>query len=240
MGLGMNIGYGAKLSINNNTEYFNGQFNGSWNGVFIALMGDPTLTMNTVKPPTNLIVSTKNGNVTLQWNKSPEAESYNIYRIDTANYDITLTRTKCGTSSNTTDTFFTDDCNWSSGKYIYAVTSVKLETTGSGTYVNQSMMTIGSVNHVNQTNAIELNKVTISPNPIANEFSISGLSQGDAIDIELLNNLGQKISEYKNIHPNEVGSLKLTINQLYNGIGFIKINNGNKTSTIPVVFLSSK
>ena len=240
MGLGMNIGYGAKITINNYTEYFNGQFNGSWNGVFIALMGDPSLTMNTVKPPTNLTVSSKNGTVQLNWNKSSEAESYNIYRIDTSSYEITLARTKCGTSSNTTDTFFTDDCNWSSGNYIYGVTSVKIETTGSGTYLNQSMLNMGTINHVNQTNAIELNKVTISPNPIANEFSISGLKQGDVIDIELLNNLGQEIAKYKNIKANEIGSLNLSINQLYNGLGFIKVNNGNKSSTIPVVFMNGK
>ena len=123
---------------------------------------------------------------------------------------------------------------------MYGVASVKLETTGSGTYINQSMMNIGSVSHVNQNSAIELDKVTISPNPIANEFSISGLKQGDVIDIELLNNLGQEIAEYKNIHANEIGSLKLTINQLYNGIGFIKVHNSYKTSTIPVVFVNSK
>ena len=203
-------------------------------------MGDPSLTMNTVKPPTNLTVSSKNGTIQLNWNKSSEAESYNIYRIDTSNYEITLARTKCGTSSNTIDTFFTDDCNWSSGNYIYGVTSVKLETTGSGTYINQSMLNMGSINHVNQNNAIELNKVTISPNPIANEFSISGLKQGDVIDIELLNNLGQEIAKYKNIKANEIGSLNLSINQLYNGLGFIKVNNGNKSSTIPVVFMNGK
>jgi len=240
MALGMNIGYGAKISINNNTEYFNGQFNGSWNGVFIALMGDPSLTMNTIKPPVNLTISSKNGMVQLKWNKSPEAESYNIYRIDTSNYEITLARTKCGTSSNTTDTFFTDDCNWSSGNYIYGVTAVKIETTGSGTYINQSMLNMGTISHVNQTNAIELNKISISPNPIASEFSILGLKQGDVIDIELLNNLGQQIVKYNNMQTSENGSLKLPINQLYNGIGFIKLSNGYKTTTIPVVFMNSK
>lgn len=240
MGLGMNIGYGAKISINNNTEYFNGQFNGSWNGVFIALMGDPSLTMNTIKPPTNLVITSNNGNVKLSWNKSSEAESYNIYRIDTANYDITLARTKCGTSSNTTDTFFTDDCNWSSGKYVYAVTSVKLETTGSGTYINQSMMTMGSVNHVNKNNELDLSKVMLSPNPIINEFSISGLKSGEVINIEILNSLGQQIVAYNNLRSNENGTIQLSINKLYNGIGFVKINSGYKTNTIPVVFTNSK
>ena len=102
------------------------------------------------------------------------------------------------------------------------------------------MLNMGTINHVNQTNTIELNKVTISPNPIANEFSISGLKQGDVIDIELLNNLGQEIAKYKNIKANEIGSLRQSINQLYNGIGFIKVNNGNKSSTIPVVFMNGK
>jgi hypothetical protein len=115
-----------------------------------------------------------------------------------------------------------------------------LETTGSGTYINQSMMTMGSVNHVNRNSVIELNKITISPNPIANEFSISGLMQGDVIDIELLNNLGQQIIKYKNMQISENGTLKLPINQLYNGIGFIKLGNGYKSTAIPVVFMSNK
>lgn len=236
MGLGMHIGYGVKTTINNNNEYFNGQFNGSWNGVFIALMGDPTLTMNTIKPPTNLVAKSENGNVKLTWNKSPEAESYNIYRIDTANFEITLAREKCGTSSNTTDTFFVDDCNWTSGNYIYGVSSVKLEYTGSGSYFNRSLMTMSTVNHINSNTQLDLEAISVYPNPILNQFRISGLQKNIDIELEVLNSVGQVICKSTKYNTFNTGSVSINYSKTYHGIGFVLIKHNGKSNSIPVVF----
>ena len=83
MGLGQNIGYGARITQNNINDYFNGSFNYSWNGVFIALMGDPTLNMLYVQPPSNLSAVESNGGTLLKWNKSGEkVDGYVVYRID--------------------------------------------------------------------------------------------------------------------------------------------------------------
>jgi len=236
MALGLNSGYGAKLTINNDAEYFNGAFNGSWNGVFIELLGDPTLTMNHVKPPTNLTAQSLNGNVFLKWNKSPDAESYNIYRIDTSKNTITLARASCGVNSNTTDTFFTDDCNWSTGKYTYAVTAAKLETTGSGTYINQSMLVNAEVQHINGLNNHEKSHISITPNPIENQFSIHGLQSNQNTNIEILNLSGQSIFVFEGQKSDGQGKLMIDKNFKFNGLAIIKLQQNSQTISLPVVF----
>lgn len=53
MGLGETAGYGIRLSQNNNGQYKN-QYNADMRGIHIALMGDPTLRMHPVAPPSGL------------------------------------------------------------------------------------------------------------------------------------------------------------------------------------------
>lgn len=236
MAMGMHSGYGARLTINNDVDYFNGAFNGSWNGVFIELLGDPTLTMNHVKPPTNLTAQTSNGNVLLKWNKSMDAESYNIYRIDTAKNTITLARTSCGTSSNTTDTFFTDDCNWSSGKYTYAVAAVKLETTGAGTYLNQSMLVKTEVQHINGMELMNKNAISISPNPIDNHFVIRGLNSNSTVNIEVVNTNGQTIFVFEGQKSDSNGAITIDKKFNFNGLAIVKLQQNGQTLSFPMVF----
>lgn len=235
MGLGMNIGYGARLTVNNETEYFNGQFNGSWRGVFIELLGDPTLTMNHVKPVKNLTATSSKGNVLLNWNKSADADSYNVYRIDTAKNEIRLARELCGTGSNTVDTFFVDDCNWTSGNYIYAVSAVKLETTGSGTYVNQSMLVRTTVQHVNAISQVDKTQLSLFPNPISNEFQISGFSPNSSAIVEVANNAGQLIQTYLHQKADNQGVLKMKYIENYHGVAFVTVTQNGVKSTIPVI-----
>ena len=236
MAMGMHSGYGARLTINNDVDYFNGAFNGSWNGVFIELLGDPTLTMNHVKPPTNLTAQTSNGNVLLKWNKSMDAESYNIYRIDTAKNTITLARTSCGTSSNTPDTFFTDDCNWSSGKYTYAVAAVKLETTGAGTYLNQSMLVKAEVQHINGMELMNKNDISISPNPIDNHFVIRGLKSNSSVNVEVVNTNGQTIFVFEGQKSDSNGAITIDKKFNFNGLAIIKLQQNGQTLSFPMVF----
>ncbi len=240
MGLGMNIGYGARLTVNNDAEYFNGQFNGSWRGVFIELLGDPTLTMNHVKPVKNLTAVSSKGNIMLNWNKSADADSYNVYRIDTVKNEIRLARELCGTGSNTLDTFFVDDCNWTSGKYIYAVTAVKLETTGSGTYINQSMLVRTAVQHVNSSHKLSKTEFSVSPNPISDEFQLSGFTPNTLASVEITNNLGQLIHSYKNQIIDNQGVLKLKYISNYNGVAFVSVIQNDVKSTNPVIIENKK
>ncbi len=58
MGLGMNIGYAARLTQNNPKDgTYNTAVNSAARQIHIALMGDPTLRMHVVAPPSNLNVT---------------------------------------------------------------------------------------------------------------------------------------------------------------------------------------
>jgi fibronectin type 3 domain-containing protein len=128
MGVGETIGYCAKLSQNNNTGGVYSQQNHGTRGVHVALMGDPTLRMHPVIPPSNLTV---NGGV-LSWNASTDTSlvGYHVYRASSANGPFTR-----ATTTLVSGTTFTDSV---SGTYTYMVRAIKLERSGSGSYFNAS------------------------------------------------------------------------------------------------------
>ena len=165
MGLGKHIGYGARITQNNSNEYFNGNFNASYRGVHIALIGDPTLTMIPVKPVKNVKATSQNGKVTLTWSPSPDATQYEIYRIDTVNRTYIPVNTSGDCQTLIADTFFVDECNWSSGDYIYGVLAATGTTTPSGMYVNRSLFTTAVVNHINDVVKKASNEMIFYPNP---------------------------------------------------------------------------
>jgi PKD repeat protein len=134
MALGKNIGYTAKLSQNNNGLYPTGS---SARGIHVSLLGDPTLRLNTVFPPSNL---SGNGS-TLSWSGSADGSvlGYHVYRSSSATGPFSRI-----TSSLVTGTSYTD--NVSPGTYTYMVRAVKLETSGGGTYFNPSEGAIATIN----------------------------------------------------------------------------------------------
>src|SRR5690606_7055886 len=80
MGLGETIGYATKLTQNNGNGHYE-PANPHAGRVHIALMGDPTLRMAMVGPPTN-VMGTVNGNsVSLTWTASMDnVLGYHVYR----------------------------------------------------------------------------------------------------------------------------------------------------------------
>jgi hypothetical protein len=165
MGLGKHIGYGARLTQNNSNDYFNGNFNASFRGVHIALLGDPTLEMIPVKPVKNVKAISQDGKVILTWNASPDATSYEIYKIDTVNRNYIPVNTSGDCQTLLNDTFFVDECNWSSGDYIYGVAAVTSTTTPSGVYVNRSLLSLTEVKHTNSITNEASNQAVFYPNP---------------------------------------------------------------------------
>ena len=132
MALGETIGYGIRLSQNNSVLYQN-QVNRYTRGVHIALMGDPTLRMHPVAPPSALSAANASEGVRLSWMLSPDsALGYHIYRATTPSGPFTrLTDSILDGSS-----FIDSSAN--AGTYTYMVRAVKLEDTPSGTYYNAS------------------------------------------------------------------------------------------------------
>jgi hypothetical protein len=132
MGLGEPIGYSARLSQNNAGMYQN-QVNQFLRGIHIALMGDPTLRLHQVAPPSGVSASTAASGVNLNWSASPDTVvGYHVYRASDPAGPFTRL-----TSSPVTSTSFSDS-GASAGTATYMVRAIKLESTPSGSYFNAS------------------------------------------------------------------------------------------------------
>jgi|GEM_PF-997690 len=138
MALGETIGDSVRLSqnIDANLSYTptykwsGGGSNNSTPGIQMALMGDPTLRLHTVKPPSNVVVSGS----TVSWTPSTDAGviGYHVYRADSV-----LSPFVKITSSMVNGTSFTDPSGFG-GSTRYMVRAVKLQSSGSGSYYNAS------------------------------------------------------------------------------------------------------
>jgi hypothetical protein len=165
MGLGEPIGYSARLTQNNSGLYRN-QSNPFQRGVHIALMGDPTLRMHPVAPPSNAGATPIAGGHRVTWTASAESDlDYHVYRATNAAgpYSRLTSALVSGTSFN--------DTTSGSGTYTYMVRAVKLENTPSGTYYNasQGVLTVGT----NQAGA-DLTAPVIAISAPANNAVLSG------------------------------------------------------------------
>jgi hypothetical protein len=133
MALGEPIGYAARLTMNNTSQYQN-QSNALPRAVFINLLGDPTLRMEAVAPPSASSASASNGMPTLTW--SPSLDSvvgYYVYRSQNPNGPF-LRITASPVSSNS----YTDPGAPSGSVVYYMVRAVALVTNPSGSYFNAS------------------------------------------------------------------------------------------------------
>lgn len=137
MGMGDHIGYSTRITANNTGSSALYQFqNTGWepNGyttIAIGLMGDPSLRMNYITPPSNFVVaSAGGGNLTFSWNSSPESglAGYHIYDL-TSGVPVRLTSNPVTASPVTLISAGTE----------FMVKAVKLHTSPSGTYFNTSL-----------------------------------------------------------------------------------------------------
>jgi len=142
MGLGETLGYGAKISQNNNFGgLYLAQNFGSY-GIHVALMGDPTLRLHPVIPPAN-VSAVAGAGVVLNWSVSPDAniQGYTVYRASSVNGPFTRI-----SGSSLLNVLGMTDVAGVAGN-VYMVRAVKLEQSGSGTYYNPSegvIVTAGS------------------------------------------------------------------------------------------------
>ena len=163
MGLGETIGYGARLTQNNgNTGLYRNQINSAAGQVHIALMGDPTLRLHMVAPPTDLSATTNGPSVTLSWTASTDSVlGYYVYKISAKDGSV-LKLTKAPISTTT----FTDTRR--AGAANYMVRAVSLQTSSSGSYHNPSTAaflvpaasSIGSVTSTNGPSSGSSNSTT--------------------------------------------------------------------------------
>jgi hypothetical protein len=131
MGLGETIGYGARKTQNNSGVY-SPNYTGT-RGVHVTLLGDPTLRLHPVLPPSNLQSVAAGSTTTLTWAPSTDSaiQGYHVYRSTSVNGPFTRVSGNLLTTPTFVDTA-------SPGGAIYMVRAVKLESSGSGTYYNAS------------------------------------------------------------------------------------------------------
>jgi len=132
MAMGEPIGYSTRLTQNNSTDgLYRNQQNNCARSVHIALMGDPTLRMHTVSPPSD-VACTMERYTSLTWQPSTDdVVGYYVYRAkQSAGPYLRIT------SLPISETALRD----SSGSVgdSYMVRAVKLESSASGTYYNAS------------------------------------------------------------------------------------------------------
>jgi hypothetical protein len=129
MAAGETLGFSARVTQNNVSTYSPNSFP---RFVHIGLLGDPSLRMHVVAPPSNLTARTNGlGGTDLAWSPSADAiAGYYVYRsASTAGPFTRLTSSLLG-STNYTDPIISSN--------VYMVRAVKLESSPSGTYSNGS------------------------------------------------------------------------------------------------------
>jgi hypothetical protein len=193
MAMGEDIGYCTNFSQNNeNTLFYNFNFNGSSNCVHMALMGDPTLRMHVVKPASALNATPISGNqkYSLNWQGSNDnIIGYNIYRANKKYGKFTKIN-----STIVTGTSYTDNSPLA-GKNAYMVRAVKLETSASGSYYNMSIgaLDVNTINSINEPIMAKFD-LNLYPNPNHGKFSISIKTlENDDLNCEVVNPLGEVI-----------------------------------------------
>ena len=199
-------------------------------------MGDPTLTMLQVSPPSNLVVTENLGATSLKWNASKEkVDGYAIYRIDETKQEWREVSSYCPAASNTTtDTFYTDFCRSTplgnnQGKFVYAVRAFRWETTGSGSYRNLSMATVGQTITTN-TNTPGHNPISVYPNPTPGQVTVAGLLSETTCEIHVLTTSGQTLQRYKGV-TSDTGEYRFNLSQISEQLLLIQINQAGRTFT---------
>jgi len=132
MGLGETIGYGARLSMNNEKLYQSAS-NAFMRAVYIGLMGDPTLRQDPICPISGLSAIPGTNGVTLSWTGSCDPVlGYNVYRASSPTGLFARLNGSLITSTNYLDP------GVSPNTFTYMIRAVRLETTPSGSYFNAS------------------------------------------------------------------------------------------------------
>lgn len=161
MALGETIGFSTRLSQNNNGLY--AAQNTGTRQVHVALMGDPTLRMHPVIPPSNLQGALGSSGVSLSWQASPDTEvaGYHVYRAESLKGPFTrLTR-----GGPIAQTAYQD--SQGSSVHTYMVRAIKLDRSASGTYYNPSQGIFYSVSPAAPPEAPPIVAPPAVPGPVA-------------------------------------------------------------------------
>lgn len=232
MGLGENIGYCARLTQNNDGSVYSptGAYN---NMVHIALMGDPSLRSDYIKPPKNVKLDKIAGLPNqIKWSPSPEAGVLGYYVYGSSEIYGSY---KLLCDSMITDTSYTDSSGLS-GLEFYMIRPVKLQNTPSGTYYNLGVgIRSASIHHedVGQVNyESELSTLEVYPNPAVDKIDIKINSKSELISkINIIDNYGKILKTAKYLLKQGNNQLSININALPAGSYNLLVETDNSKIT---------
>jgi len=132
MALGMNIGFSARTSMNNNGAQYEVS-NVGLRGTHMGLMGDPSLNMYPIAAPENLNIVEVKENIIVSWKPSADAkDGYSVFRKSKSELYYRLI------ASQVKDTIHIDKCLKIDSTYDYLVTSTQLIQNASGSFYMNS------------------------------------------------------------------------------------------------------
>ncbi len=252
MAANLPIGYSTKLTQNNSTSYLGSAYstNGTNYGlisqglyqIHVALIGDPTLTLNPweVPSPTNLSVYQPEGDfVQITWNEPKEpVDGYYVYRSYNPNGDFTLI-----TPKPITETFFIDS-SLNEGNVYYMVRSVKNISNTSGNFNKLSRGVIQSAKITSVEQPSNNFEISVFPNPAVNLINISiSLNNSESVTITITNLLGYEVYYFGKINLSAgTHSFSYTLTDksgkaLSPGVYFVRAKVGKRTLTSKLIVL---
>ena len=223
MALGENIGFSSLLTQNNTSYYFGSTLNAFVKWVHISLMGDPTLRMNYITPPSNLIVTNNNNVAELSWIVSPDnVLGYNVYRLD----ENASTYIKVNSNIITGGSFM-DNTITSPGLITYIVKAVNLKTTASGSYYNQSLgirntcaFNVGVYENIDE-------QIVIYPNPTNDQITIDIKGYSGPVNVEVYDFTGKLLQT--------TNATTISLKDYAKGIYVFKVAYGDRVEELKVV-----
>lgn len=227
MALGEPVGYSAQLTQNNLNTY---TYNDAANAIHIALMGDPTLRLHMIAPPSNVTATPISNNtmVTLNWLPSiePGILGYYIYHSEYQFGTYLPLNINPQLALNFTDSFPNN------GNNFYQVKAVKLTTSASGSYFNTShgaSISIGNIsgNPVDVDHVIQA-YLDIVPNPANSVITMKTNYNINDLTTHIYNQLGQIVIS-KKPSLNQLNNIDINVSDLKAGLYFLKYGTMIKT-----------
>lgn len=233
MALGETIGYSTRLTQNNISTYIANPiypFVARW--VSTALMGDPTLRMHVVAPPSGLVLEQHRDQRTVSFQWSPSSVSvlgYHIYRATDA-----YTPFQRLTTLPVADTLYTDPLPLTGDDVRYMVRAVALETSGSGTYYNLSQGVERAI--VIEPFAASNEKVWLYPNPATASVTVEIRHAANAtLSLEIIDVLGKRLRQIQPKPTGELTVVHVDISGMSAGTYFLRMNNNGEITEREVV-----
>jgi hypothetical protein len=132
LAIGEAVGYGMRVSQNNDGHYQNHQQR-QLRGIHLAWMGDPTLRLHVIAPPSDVTAVATEGGVLVSWQPSrDDVPGYHVYRADSAGAPF-VRLTEVPTAANS----LLDAGSVPAGA-SYQVRAVVLQNGPGGSYYNAS------------------------------------------------------------------------------------------------------